>query len=169
MDARLEKPQWQHFNDSRKPGERPEHVATRILRAYGARKPPVDVEAIAKWLGLRVARRPNPGWDGAVDTIARPAVLWVNSNTVETRQRFTVAHELGHAVLHPIGRQYRDATFAPEGNRAELDANDFAASLLIPLWMLEPIVSDTRHSTAQLAALFKVSPGAMGIQLEKLL
>lgn len=169
MDARLEKPIWQRFNSTRLREDRPNHVATRILRAYGVRKPPVDVEAIAKWLELRVERLPNPGWDGAADTIARPAVLWVNSNTVETRQRFTLAHELGHAVLHPVGRQYRDATFAPEGNRAEIDANEFAASLLIPLWMLEPLVTSTRCSTAQLAALFKVSPGAMGIQLEKLL
>jgi Zn-dependent peptidase ImmA (M78 family) len=95
-------------------------------------------------------------------------VVWVNSANAPTRQRFTIAHELGHALLHEEG-VFRDAAFAPAGNREERDANDFAAALLIPLWMLEPIVTNHRRATAEVASLFDVSPGALGIQLEKLL
>ncbi len=162
-------PRWRQFRAMREPGDRPHHVANRILRAYGVKGPEVPVEAIARWLGVQIEKRSNPGWDGAADTTKGRAIVWVNSSTAPTRQRFTLAHELGHALLHEEGVLFRDATFAPAGNRKERDANDFAAALLIPLWMLEPIVMARRHSTTDLAALFDVSPGAMGIQLEKLL
>jgi Zn-dependent peptidase ImmA (M78 family) len=160
---------WRTFRNSREHDDRPHHVANRILRSYGVKSPPVPIEAIAKWLQVRVEKRPNPGWDGSVDTTQNPPVVSINAATAGTRQRFTLAHELGHALLHPSGKLFRDTTFSSSGDRLEREANEFAAAILIPMWLLEPIVINKRLKTSELANMFDVSPGAMSIQLEKLL
>ena len=147
--------------------DRAPHVARRVVRAFGLRAPPVPVEEVVANLGVRVERRPTPGWDGALVSTHSPPIVWVNGDQRATRQRYAIAHELGHLLMHPTG-VYRDATFA-SGSEQERDANEFALELLIPLWMLEPIITSRRLTTLQVSAMFNVSPGAMGSQLEKLL
>ncbi|MFL6125421.1 helix-turn-helix domain-containing protein [Actinophytocola sp.] len=60
-----------------------------------------------------------------------PVVL-LNVGTPAERQRFTLAHELGHAVLHPVPH--------PE---QEKQANAFAAELLLPARELSPQLQGT--------------------------
>ncbi len=163
------RPNWYRFRDQREPSDRPHHVANQILRGFGVVVPPVPLEAIATWLGVRVLAAHDPGWEGAVDSTIDPPTVWINSANAATRQRFTLGHELGHVLLHPLGQRLRDATFAPRGDVLEHGANEFATAILIPLWLLEPIVIGSSLTTSGLAALFNVSPGAMGIQLAKLL
>lgn len=146
----------------------PSQAAGHVLRRMGVVRPPVNVRRIVEQLGVRVVSVKEPGWAGAIDSIATPPTIWVNEGDAQVRQRFTLAHELGHLLLHPLGRRHRDGTFANPKEQAEVDANNFAASLLMPLWMLEPIAVNSSRSAASLAALFGVSPGALGIQLKKL-
>jgi Zn-dependent peptidase ImmA (M78 family) len=132
--------------------------------------PPFDVRGIADQIGVVVRDVPSPGWDGAVRSNATSAIVWLNADHPEARRRFTLAHELGHLLLHPTGEMFRDSESqlaAPD--RREVEANKFAAALLMPISVLEPIVVGPRPRTAaQLAALFQVSVEAMGYQIEKL-
>ena len=74
------------------------------------------------------------------------------------RNRFTVAHELGHLILGHTARH--DHVNFQSGDPEEIEANQFAAELLIPLHMLEKAVFE--HKTAEaLAKAFWVSRKAM--------
>ena len=142
------------------------HVATRVLRTFGVTKAPVDVRSIAKQMGVEVRETPEPGWSGAIQSSETTAVCWLNSTEAEVRKRFTLAHELGHLLLHPLGMEFRDVTFA--GSSRESEANRFAADLLIPLWMLDAYAPSMSGNVESLARAFSVSTHAMQIQLDKL-
>jgi len=95
------------------------------------------------------------------------------------RQRFAIAHEIGHALLHAKhleGCELRGTSFDDEAI-AERQANLFAAELLMPVWALDRALPDSlRHGRApkaappvlvrKLATHFDVSSTAMRIQLE---
>jgi len=138
-----------------------------VLRLCSVMRPPVNVYEIARRLGVEVQKR-SFGVAGEVDPTVSPARITVNADDSITRQRFTVAHELGHLMLHDPERRMRDSTFARRGDIIEEQANDFAASLLIPLWMLEPIVTSFPPTARELAALFNVSQNALILQLKKI-
>jgi len=103
-----------------------------------------------------------------------------NATHSERRKRFTIAHELGHYMLHAhlVGdgvddnRAYRSE---PNGNfhnrairrRHETEANRFAAQLLMPHRMIRKR-AETGVSIKELADKFKVSKDAMTIRLETL-
>jgi len=87
------------------------------------------------------------------------------------RQRFTIAHELGHWVLH---REYFLAH--PESypvlprfekpdkdNYMEKEANSFAAHILVPERLLTPV---RRYPVSKLAQLFLVSREMMEHRLK---
>ena len=159
---------WEAYR--RRRDDRPVHVATRILRAEKVRELPVNVERLLAWLEVRVERRTAPGWECALNSIVLPPTVWVNEDMPGTRQRFAMAHALGQLLLNPAdGLVVADAHFSPGQDRDERDVNEFAASLLVPLWMLEPLVADRRLSTEEIATVFQVSVGVVGMQLEKLL
>jgi IrrE N-terminal-like domain len=96
-----------------------------------ARRAPVDVRRIAKLLELDIRHDDRAGAEGQFTLHERRAVIVTSSWGSEARQRFTIAHELGHAyLLHPdrglsgeVCRRWPDD---------ELFCNDFAASLLLP-------------------------------------
>jgi Zn-dependent peptidase ImmA (M78 family) len=61
---------------------------------------------------------------------------------------------------------YRDISF--KGTAQEVQANRFAAELLIPEWMVRPALSITGPDVARLAAMFDVSEAAMATRLDDL-
>lgn len=76
------------------------------------------------------------------------AIIGVNSLHSANRQRFTIAHELGHLVLHgdelhidegfPFA--FRDEISSLAVDPAEIEANQFAAELLVPeAWLAAEI------------------------------
>ena len=101
------------------------------------------------------------------------------------RQRFTIAHELGHWFLHP-GRPYtvdstirvnrRDDLSSLATDREEIEANAFAASILMPEDLVQAaaqIVGSIGARTAKeaivrLANRFEVSEDAMSFRLHNL-
>lgn len=128
----------------------------RLLYACDIEGPPVDVERIARHLSLTIAHEALP------KTISgflqrQPsgrATIVVNSNHLMGRQRFTIAHEIGHFVLgHYENEIYVDKTYrvqfrsdAPEvSHPEEVQANTFAAALLMPKAMLREDVRQRAH------------------------
>lgn len=107
---------------------------------------------------------------GAIRTINNQSMIFVNQNDMETRQRFTIAHELGHYFLHLDNTKDKIITsFRMDTSPIETEANKFAAELLMPKDILHREynklvipVSDT------LAQSFNVSKQAMRIRLDSL-
>ena len=81
-------------------------------------------------------------------------VIFVNRNLCPSRLRFTLAHELGHLVMH---NSYSD--------HADDEANEFAAELLIPEAELKPMLLPlTLSNLGQLKLHWKVSMQALLMQ-----
>jgi Zn-dependent peptidase ImmA (M78 family) len=109
-------------------------------------------------------------------------LLGVNSAHHPRRQRFTIAHELGHLVLHP-GRPYAvDSTVTLNSRKdlsslatdqQEIAANKFAAELLMPERMIRsavralasPRVPNEDQILERLAREFEVSVEPMSFRL----
>ena len=80
-----------------------------------------------------VVREPLGSINGYYNQCYRQKFIHINEELEEYRQKFTCAHELGHAVLHPKANTpfLRDNTLFSV-SRLEREANCFAAELLCP-------------------------------------
>jgi Zn-dependent peptidase ImmA (M78 family) len=126
--------------------------AEALLVELGQTQPPVAVEAIAKHLGAQIVLE-DLGEDvsGVLLRNDQRTLIGVNRSHHRRRQRFTIAHELGHLRLHP-GRPYlvdstvrlnwRDDLSSLASDREEIAANAFAAALLMPEFMVRAAVKD---------------------------
>jgi hypothetical protein len=108
----------------------------RYRELFGGPELPVPVDAIAEdLLGLSVEER-----ELEVSGMLLPAErrILVNAGESEPRQRFTIAHELGHWVCQCLDGTTapvfcRDKDVSAAANRGlEREANVFAAELLMP-------------------------------------
>ena len=126
-------------------------AAAQILNEAGVKKLPVNVDAIAR-LHAFVMRDPLPSDVSGMLIPASPDAKkrWIivsnKAHSVE-RRRFTVAHELGHLLLHQYATphadggqrvRFRDGASSLGTDRDEVEANQFAAELLMPAALLIP-------------------------------
>jgi hypothetical protein len=98
-------------------------------------------------------------------------VLWVNGHQFAPRQRFTLAHEFGHAWIGHDGRLAVDSFDTLSGrtsNPLEVQANAFAAEFLVPKAGLDRFEREpTLEDVVGLAGDYGVSAPAMVIRLEQ--
>jgi len=139
--------------------------ADEVLQYLDATRPPVDVKWVARSIGVLVFHDATSDATGMLVQTAEGAYIHVSPRDSLVRQRFTIAHELGHLLLHPESTHYRDATFA--GTRLEIEANRFAADLLMPMWMIDAAVEAHGADVKRLARMFQVSEAAMDLRLDK--
>jgi Zn-dependent peptidase ImmA (M78 family) len=119
-----------------------------------------------------VAELPD-GVAGACYRGVDSAVLWINGTQVVRRQRFTLAHELGHAWCKHDGALEPDTFETLSGrtsNPYEIEANAFAAQLLMPRdGIAERVAREpTLDDVVRLAAEFGVSAIAMVYRVQQL-
>ena len=82
---------------------RAEKKAKELLEIQGITDPPVPVETIAEKIGAKLAFEPFEGTDdisGILYRKGRQSIIGINSAHPNTRQRFSIAHEIGHLILH---------------------------------------------------------------------
>lgn len=161
-------------------------AASNLLKEAGIVEPPVDVKKLAQLAGAIVVEEPieKEDFSGFLYTTrnSRP-VIGVNSTHPKNRRRFTIAHELGHLMLHPKdGIHMDEAVIQKRDGRAsegthddEIEANRFAAELLMPREFLETDLSridkffvDDEKQIEELAKRYQVSVQAMTIRLNTL-
>ncbi len=109
--------------------------AEEVLREAGQHDVPVAVEEIAALHQVRISRAPNDSFSGLLLRKDGKALIGVNSAEAPVRQRFTIAHELGHYFLHPNKDAFVDFRDNVQGvlrTPREREANMFAAALLMP-------------------------------------
>ncbi|MBK8246841.1 MAG: ImmA/IrrE family metallo-endopeptidase [Gemmatimonadetes bacterium] len=119
----------------------PERAASALLKKHGIVGPPVDVANVTKLLGISL-QLADLGEDcsGMLVRAEGGAVIGVHFAHPPNRQRFTIAHELGHFVLHEGGTYVDRGTTLRLRSVAsnsgsiveEREANQFAAALLMP-------------------------------------
>jgi Zn-dependent peptidase ImmA (M78 family) len=153
-----------------------------LLSRFHVRRPPVPVEQIAKKLNLKIAAVPaEDDISGAIIREGAHVVIAVNTSHHPNRQRFTVAHELGHYFFHHglqehVDRGFRIAWRNSDSSKAidwlEIEANRFAAELLMPTeFLIKDLNAQQRiekRTVALLASRYQVSPEAMKIRLTNL-
>ena len=136
---------------------------------------PVKVTPIARDLGLPVYRVSEWGRNlsGMLKKDPRSPsgyAIFVNASDHDRRKRFTIAHEIGHYMLHESLIKdgiVEDALLRAEGlsNAVEAQANAFAADLLMPWHLIRQQQEKGINSIEQLADAFDVSRDAMSIRL----
>lgn len=168
------------------PARRPEREAERLLERTGLRAVPVRVDVVAKKLGVEISEQPlEDSISGLLYRDGERTVIGVNKAQPPARRRFTLGHELGHLVMHPgrplvldssIRVNWRDDA-AAGSDREEVEANAFAAALLMPADLVraeieqllrEPEAARTKtleKVVKQLARRFRVSEQAMHFRL----
>ena len=155
--------------------------ARRVISRLRLSTAPIDVKAIAKKYGVEVVEEAFPDdISGALSRGADHAVIAINKGHHENRQRFTIAHELGHYLLHgdspayydqehQVGLHFRAKVTGASWNAKEIEANRFAAELLMPRRLLLARVGDSAEvDAAKLAVEFQVSQEAMTYRLAEL-
>ena len=150
-------------------GESPLEVVLRHQQ-----RAPVDVYAVAEELGIPVGKDSDLGDSaGKICRENTPSgfAIYVNPRDSRRRQRFTVAHELAHFLLHAdlIGDGIVDnAMFRSKmSDYQERQANRLAADILLPKNAVKTAYRHTK-GLAPLADMFDVSVDAMKIRLKEL-
>ncbi len=153
MSAFLQKPDW----------AKAQREAHRILEESAIVEPPVNPTRIARDLGTNVYfvtfAPQSSNISGFYDCDEN--AIFVNKDEYPLRQTFTIAHELGHSILH--GEWARSSEYkillrnssATSEEVHEREANAFAAHLLVPRFLLDKYRN--RLSADQLSTLFAVS------------
>lgn len=150
-------------------------IARDVLNKYWNFDIPVDVEKIARHMGVSVhyyphLGRPEDDISGSFRIVNNKPICEIRNSDASVRQRFTLAHELGHFVLNH-GAAFRDnaANFnSYTTDYREYEANQFAAELLMPENAIDYFVRQSNLTVGQLAAKFNVSGAAMEFRLKNL-
>lgn len=172
-------------------------TARELLMVEGVTAPSVPVDRIARRharvvlgelpteiSGMLVPLPPNPS--------QKSWAIVVNRSHAPVRRRFTIAHELGHLLLHRYSQlhadtdfriRFRDGSSSLGSIREEIEANQFAAELLMPEPLLVTYLSDLgldyagtreesddrpRKQLARLAAKFGVSVQSLSFRIANL-
>ena len=139
--------------------------ANKIIKELHIATPPVDPLEVADYLGVKVSEIEMPEKfekvSGFMDFTTKEIVL--NKDDSSKRKAFTIAHELGHLVLHGTKYIQNPSSYnvlfrlseLNENSDEEKEANTFAACLLAPKEMLKTY-SDVPEGIK--AKIFGVSP-----------
>jgi hypothetical protein len=175
------------------PVSRPVREARRLLVEERVKAPAVPVERIAKKLAHIVPESLPEDISGMLVPLNPPLrskswAIVVNKANASVRRRFTIAHELGHLLMHNFTAPHADKGFkvrfrnllSSDGSvREEIEANQFAAELLMPEELLLPRLEElgldyaleTKRDLTKLAELaeeFGVSQQALQLRLGNL-
>src|SRR6266576_3628118 len=123
-------------------------AAQKVLQKHRVRRTPINVARIASKHASVVRRALEDDISGALIPLGdNEWAILVNAQHHPNRQRFTIAHELGHLLLHGYKTPHADTQFRFRDARSsegsvleEIQANQFAAELLMPSAMLKKSV-----------------------------
>lgn len=122
----------------------PRELALSILDKFGIDEPyKIDIEDIVYAMEIPIQFKPLTGCEGRIIHGKNKSIITINSKIdFETRKRFTIAHELGHYLMHkrnPIQHSDDISSLSWFNNKSksgislqEFEANTFASELLLP-------------------------------------
>lgn len=154
-----------------------------LLEASDVSEPQVPVHKIARSCGARIVMISGEEDISGFFYPGKTPIIGVNKDQANVRQRFTIAHELGHLKLHNHAQVHVDREFrvrlrnsvSSEGiDQDEMEANRFAAELLMPIELLREDVENQDFALTDdealwfLAKRYGVSAQAMAIRFNAL-
>lgn len=162
--------------------------ANELLDNFGITNAPVPIKSIIKKLGIEL--KPEYLGDeisGVLVIENGRSIIGYNSSEPNVRQRFTIAHELGHHILHKSGKTTeklfvdkmyrRNETLSPREKNQERQANVFASRILMPENLIKNEFKKIINSldlltdediVKRMASKFKVSTVSMTWRLSNL-
>ncbi len=150
-------------------------MARKVLKDYGLKYIPTDLKKIFDALRFEYVELEDPeDVDGMIVKIEdKPSIVVINVEKPLTRQRFTLAHELGHLFLNHNKRDIYDAETAREQSDyfsqskppKEIEADVFASELLIPFEQIKAH-NDKINDIEWLSQTFQVSKAAMTVAIQ---
>lgn len=148
-----------------------EELTSNILLDNDMYKIPADILKIARMNDIDV-------YEGSLDKKISGAIKYdvetqkfeilLNKNDAKTRQRFTLAHELGHFFLHKeilMSDEIHIDTMFRMPDEKEKEVDYFAGALLMNKTLLNKMYQNNKSIT-ELAELFDVSVSAMTVRLD---
>lgn len=148
----------------------------RVLEENEIISPPVDVVQICKNYNLGIFES-DLGSSNLVSGFLDPQErrIYLNQNDSVERKNFTIAHELGHWLMHrdlvisepdkyaimyrmPLGKNQKDPY--------EVEANFFAANLLVPTQFLNKFYKSKNYDLASLSVIFGVSTEVISYRIK---
>lgn len=151
--------------------------AADVLKEYWNGDLPVRPDLIAKRQGITVFEAPmSLSFSGQIQSAMDGGFqIIVNARESSTRNRFTIAHELGHFNLghmddgHAMCRDGPEQYSTANPDIRERQANDFAACLLMPEDAVRYVLGRGHATSVQeMKAMFGVSEAAMRFRLKNL-
>ena len=148
--------------------------ALEVIDFFGISAPEeIDLEAIAWHKGIDIKEGKLTGSEAELIRKKGAGVIRIRSGEKETpRGRFSIAHELGHWELHEHQSQLwlctGDMIHEYAGSDMEIEANAFAAELLMPTPIFRPICRKGTFSfrlADHLSSLFKTSLQATALRM----
>lgn len=146
----------------------------KILDELGITAPDeIDIEAIAQHFGATVIPQRLHGSAARILGLGNRAFIAVDSESPRARQRFSIAHELGHWMIDRgklSGFVCTEKNFITDwsGDNPERRANRFAADLLMPSNLFAPAAKNremTFETVRDLCKTFETSLTATAIRL----
>ena len=143
-------------------------LAEDVLSAYNISVPIGNIDEIVEKLGGTIQKEAFFS-DGAVEKEGNGFKIIVSPFQDEKRERFTIAHELGHLFLHmgyrtnnELWEKHENNIYHRIGNsEKEYQANEFAAAFLMPateyLAVLIKVAEGNMVDTSKIAEYFNVS------------
>ncbi len=152
-------------------------MASQIIDSFKISSPPIVLRDIIKHLhevaGYKFFVKKidlKDTYSGQIVISGANVGILYNQNHSQVRQRFTVAHELGHLILSDGQKMgvMEEIVDLKTKSRAEVEANNFAAELLMPSKLLRKVIKNgSINSIEELAKRFDVSTDAMWYQITK--
>lgn len=157
-------------------GEALAAAALEAIRVAGVPFPIGDLPAaIEQVFGADVTVLPlGAGFDGLAVSSTEVKLILASTSTVPARQRFTIAHELGHLLAGDDQELTVDEDVFDANHRrtpGEMRANAFAAAFLMPESVLRRVVGTAGLDETGFARLcfdFGVSPSSLSYRLQNL-
>lgn len=148
--------------------------AERLLQEYGITEPEeIDLEAISYDFGASVKKRTLDGCEARIVGVGQNAIITIDPNALAERQRFSLAHELGHWVQDrgTLAFDCKKSDIGPNkasGTSRESAANRFAGQILMPNYLFNPLCAKKPLNfltAAELGKRFRTSLTATAIKL----
>ena len=136
-------------------------------------KPGGNLKSIVEKLGGKIHYVDLDTWhrtDSGSVVVYKPQDfdIYISNFTTPLRDRFTVAHELGHYVLHSMfGEKSTPMSVERHGNTVvEREADVFAAAFLMPIGLIEESM-ESGVTPEEISRKFKVSTAAAGWRMDE--
>jgi len=143
--------------------------ARQLLEELKVSELPVDIEKIAKHCGLEIEHvSKGKGFYGQL--LKERRIIEVQSSMHPHRNRFTIAHEIGHYILNhsPALCPFDDRSIKDPKKINEKHANVFASELLMPEPWIKTYWRELKNDHRAMARKFYVSDEAMFRRLQDL-